>query len=498
MKKNWIICLCLFFFFSANAQERDLLAHFPLQSDGNEASGKIEPLTLINISLKGGGAYCQGVYGDYDNSEGNLITTQNINHWNLQNFGVMLSFKVKTYSTMPVFMIGYAYRLIGVYLMDNGTLELRANNMDIVLPAISEVTYATNRWQDLTIDYRDNRIMMFLNDQPILDEVLELKPDGLEDQNMSTANFSNGESFKGHWKNLQIYGEASEEKNQEEQIEDSGNNEIIADNNNNNNGNNVSNNPNLQIFTSKTCGRCRMSKQFLASNNIAYTDLDVDNNEANKNKMWNLLLAKGVNNVTFPVVINNGELFYNIADLNGFLNNLKNKKGGVQNVNSNNNGENTNNNSDANTNTTAKEYVERHNYWRSQLGIAPVKWSDELAKFAQAWANELGRQNCKMEHRPSNGQWKQMYGENIFWASGFVPSPKDVVDSWAAERKDYNHNTQECKGGWYPCGHYTQVIWEKSTQIGCASFKCKDGSVVVVCNYNPPGNYSGEKAYKKK
>src|SRR5688572_28011106 len=63
--------------------------------------------------------------------------------------------------------------------------------------------------------------------------------------------------------------------------------------------------------------------------------------------------------------------------------------------------------------------LDHHNKVRKDVGTPPQEWSVELAKYAQAWANNLANnKNCKMEHRPYSGEWKQKYGENIFWGSG--------------------------------------------------------------------------------
>ena len=140
---------------------------------------------------------------------------------------------------------------------------------------------------------------------------------------------------------------------------------------------------------------------------------------------------------------------------------------------------------------TPRVMLEQHNFWRTQLGIAPVTWSVDLEKFAQEWANEIVRTGKIVHRNPF------VYGECLYWAFGANLDAKGAMGFWAGERKNFDHNTQTCKDGTI-CGHYTQVIWEKTTQIGCASAVMADGSVVWVCNYNPPGNYTGEKPYIKK
>ncbi len=135
-----------------------------------------------------------------------------------------------------------------------------------------------------------------------------------------------------------------------------------------------------------------------------------------------------------------------------------------------------------------KGMVERHNYWRSQLGIGELVWSSELAAFAQEWANKLAK-SCNMKHRQ-----KSPYGENIYWKSA-ASNPSEVVDAWASEQQYFNFTTQKCKGDWSKCGHYTQVIWENTKKVGCAVAVCKDGGEIWVCNYDPPGNYIGQKPY---
>ena len=137
--------------------------------------------------------------------------------------------------------------------------------------------------------------------------------------------------------------------------------------------------------------------------------------------------------------------------------------------------------------------VDRHNYWRSKVGTTPVVWSDKVATFAQAWATELAKRGCEMEHRPRKGKWNgSAYGENIYWSSGIKNQAMDVVDDWASEVVYYDSISGKCKND--VCGHYTQLVWNKTTEIGCGMAKCGNQEI-WVCNYNPPGNYIGQKPY---
>lgn len=132
--------------------------------------------------------------------------------------------------------------------------------------------------------------------------------------------------------------------------------------------------------------------------------------------------------------------------------------------------------------------LKQHNQWRAKVGVAPLKWSDTVAQAAQAWADDLkANNNCNLIHNPN-----RKYGENIGAGSGRL-TPAAIVGLWAAESVDYDYASNSCSPG-RVCGHYTQVVWARSTEVGCGAASC-GGMSVWVCNYNPMGNYIGQKPY---
>jgi uncharacterized protein YkwD len=140
-----------------------------------------------------------------------------------------------------------------------------------------------------------------------------------------------------------------------------------------------------------------------------------------------------------------------------------------------------------------KGITEAHNFYRRKTGggLPELVWDESLATYAQEWANYLqNTNNCRMQHRQGSHRVKQ-YGENLAWASGKELEADEVIKMWYDEIKDYNYDFNTCSG---VCGHYTQVVWKNSKKLGCAMAKCAN-SEVWICNYDPPGNWVGQRPY---
>ncbi len=133
--------------------------------------------------------------------------------------------------------------------------------------------------------------------------------------------------------------------------------------------------------------------------------------------------------------------------------------------------------------------VAAHNRVRAMVNVPELGWSDALARQAQSWAEHLqSDQGCQMEHSHARG-----VGENLAWASGQRLNPASVVKMWADESRDFDPGSNSCAPG-AVCGHYTQVVWKKTTAVGCGMASCGRDEI-WVCNYSPPGNYVGESPF---
>ena len=122
--------------------------------------------------------------------------------------------------------------------------------------------------------------------------------------------------------------------------------------------------------------------------------------------------------------------------------------------------------------------------------LPPMRWSTSAQALAEDWAAR-----CTFEHRDPN-----TLGENLS-ASTRELNASGVVSDWASESADYTYSTNTCRLG-QACGHYTQIVWRTSVGVGCAQQRCTTNSpfgsgtwFFFVCDYDPAGNYIGQKPY---
>lgn len=154
------------------------------------------------------------------------------------------------------------------------------------------------------------------------------------------------------------------------------------------------------------------------------------------------------------------------------------------------------------------DILEAHNAVRQRAGLRRLAWHGELVAMARARVQKLAGEGCYIKHSPLHQRWEeagfQYVGENLYKVINMAPTGVDIVDAWYAELEDYSYGSvgssctkTRCAGrSSPPCmlGHFTQVMWSGTTDVGCAIAECPNQdkkTFVSVCNYGPGGNIVG-------
>ncbi|MBE7380604.1 MAG: hypothetical protein F6J95_004225 [Leptolyngbya sp. SIO1E4] len=153
---------------------------------------------------------------------------------------------------------------------------------------------------------------------------------------------------------------------------------------------------------------------------------------------------------------------------------------------------------DLTTQAGIDQMLAAHNQVRREVEVPDLVWSEDLAAFAQAWANVLLDEGG-LRHRPASERDNGRIGENLSssWSSagGVLSSPQRAVQGWAEEKTNYDYARNTCAPG-KMCGHYTQMVWAETTEVGCAVARNEKATREVwVCNYTPAGNIIGQRPY---
>ncbi|CAG0891717.1 unnamed protein product [Cyprideis torosa] len=139
----------------------------------------------------------------------------------------------------------------------------------------------------------------------------------------------------------------------------------------------------------------------------------------------------------------------------------------------------------------ANEVLGAHNKYRERHGSPPMIINETMCKWSLSYAKYLA-ENEIMVHRENNP-----YGQNIFYS--WSSNPNDEVTGCACVRHWYDEVREyECYGmepvleNISRVGHFTQVVWKDTKEIGVGRAKSKQGAWYVVVDYDPKGNWINE------
>ncbi len=131
------------------------------------------------------------------------------------------------------------------------------------------------------------------------------------------------------------------------------------------------------------------------------------------------------------------------------------------------------------------EALNQHNYYRKKHHVGPLTINKDLSKIAQAYANKLCATNTFCHS--SNKYKGNNIGENLYTCRNKRATGATATDSWYNEIKDHNFR----KDFQSATGHFTQLVWKNSEQVGFGIAN-RGETYFVVANYYPAGNTLGQ------
>ncbi|EQB34032.1 hypothetical protein M529_01520 [Sphingobium ummariense RL-3] len=134
-----------------------------------------------------------------------------------------------------------------------------------------------------------------------------------------------------------------------------------------------------------------------------------------------------------------------------------------------------------------------HNEERDAWKLPPLAWDEALASDAARYAAQMARTGAfrhsarTMRTIPS--------GENIWMGVRGVYSYAMMADTFLKEREMFRPGEKlpafSVTSRWQDVGHYTQMIWRGTRQVGCALGESEQFDY-LVCRYYPAGNSFGK------
>ena len=230
-----------------------------------------------------------------------------------------------------------------------------------------------------------------------------------------------------------------------------------------------------------------------SSSNNNKNDKKINNNNNNKKKEIKWEYDKG-----FDFNNNKGKNKNDEWDIDWGTNNNKNnntnKKNDDWDLDWGTNNTNKNNDTKYEEKTTSisgtefqKSALDSHNNYRARHHVGKLVLDKELCDIAQKYAEQLARTGS-FQHSHNTFHGDNM-GENLFACYGMKISGKMMTDDWYNEVNQYDFNNPGYISG---TGHFTQIVWRDSKNVGFGYAQARDGYYYGVANYYPAGNFIGE------
>ncbi len=137
-----------------------------------------------------------------------------------------------------------------------------------------------------------------------------------------------------------------------------------------------------------------------------------------------------------------------------------------------------------------RAWLAAHNAERTQFGVEPLRWNSRLAREANGWAIRLANEGVL---RHASVQERGGRGENLWMGTAGYYTADQMIGHFASEKQYFRPGpfpNVSSTGNWADVGHYTQIVWAETREVGCSAVS-NARFEVLVCRYWPAGNIRG-------
>ena len=138
----------------------------------------------------------------------------------------------------------------------------------------------------------------------------------------------------------------------------------------------------------------------------------------------------------------------------------------------------------------AQSLLQSHNAARAEVRAPALRWNAQLAADSAEYAEVLAAKNM-IEH--ASEEVRKGAGENLWLGTTGFYSTREMMNAFLTEKQYFKPGTfpdVSATGNWVDVGHYTQIIWKDTQEVGCAVANNRQNDV-LVCRYLPAGNWKG-------
>ena len=132
------------------------------------------------------------------------------------------------------------------------------------------------------------------------------------------------------------------------------------------------------------------------------------------------------------------------------------------------------------------EILKKHNEIRQLHGSPELTPNTSLNNKAQDYAKQILDSQGKKAF-PANTYNDSAVGENVIISS--KKEPNEIFEKWYNEKNSYDFSLNKFQKG---TGHFTQIVWKETKEIGIGLEKDDKNNICCVALYYPGGNVIGE------